>query len=172
MAVFTQDGRVALAKALYDMTLFLAVGEGLPAWDDQPRPSTPEEQAAQDAAWSVLFKLESPVGVTRTRDKFFVVPDPDGDIVMADGAKFSQSAEPTGFVFLRFQLDLDDASSNTLRETGMFVETKLSEGVPGGQMFIPIADVVDLGKMIEVDRFSPIVRDGSIGQTFTFIMTM
>ena len=172
MAVFTQDGRVALAKALYDMTLFLAVGEGLPEWDDQPRPTTPEEQSAQDAAWSVLSKLESPVGVTRTRDKYFVVPDPDGDIVMADGAKFSQSADPTGFVFLRFQLDLDDASSNTLRETGMFVGTKLAEGIPGGQMFIPVADVVDLGKMIEVDRFSPIVRDGSIGQTFTFIMTM
>lgn len=172
MAVFTQDGRVALAKALYDMTLFLAVGEGLSEWDDQPRPTTPEEQAAQDAAWSVLSNLESPVGVTRTRDKYFVVPDADGDIVMADGAKFSQSTEPTGFVFLRFQLDLDDASSNTLRETGIFVGTKLDEGVPGGQMFIPVADVVDLGKMIEVDRFSPIIRDGSIGQTFTFIMTM
>ncbi|ASV87311.1 hypothetical protein CES85_1647 [Ochrobactrum quorumnocens] len=172
MAVFTQDGRVALAKALYDMTLFLAVGEGLPEWDDQPRPTTPEEQAAQDAVWSVLSNLENPVGVTRTRDKYFVVPDPDGDIVMADGAKFSQSTEPTGFVFLRFQLDLDDASNNTLRETGMFVGTKLAEGVPGGKMFIPVADVVDLGKMIEVDRFSPIIRDGSIGQTFTFIMTM
>jgi len=172
MAVFTQDGRVALAKALYEMTHFLAVGEGLPEWDDLPRPTTPEEQATQDAAWSVLSSLESPVGVTRTRDKYFVVPDPDGDIVMADGAKFSQSTEPTGFVFLRFQLDLDDASSNTLRETGMFVGTKLAESVPGGQMFIPVADVVDLGKMIEVDRFSPIVRDGSIGQTFTFIMTM
>jgi hypothetical protein len=172
MAVFTQDGRVALAKALYDMTLFLAVGEGLPAWDDQPRPSTPEEQAAQDAAWSVLSKLESPVGVTRTRDKYFVVPNPDGDIVMADGAKYSQSTDPTGFVFLRFQLDLDDANNNTLRETGIYVGTKLAEGVPGGTMFIPVADVVDIGRMIEVDRFSPIVRDGSIGQTFTFIMTM
>lgn len=172
MAVFTQDGRVAMAKALYDMTLFLAVGEGLPEWDDQPRPTTPEEQAAQDAAWSSLSNLENTVGVTRTRDKYFVIPDPDGDIVMADGAKYSQSAEPTAHVFIRFQLDLNEASNNTLRENGLFVGTKLAESVPAGQMFIPLADLVDLGKMIEVDRFSPIVRDGSVGQTFPFIMTM
>lgn len=172
MTVFTQDGRVALAKALYDMTLFLAVGEGLGEWDDQPRPTTPEEQAVQDAAWSLLTGLENAIGMTRTRDKFFVVPDPNGEIVMADGAKFSQSVEPTGFVFIRFQLDLDDASTNTLRETGMYVGTKLAESVPAGQMYTPVADVVDLGKMIEVDRFSPIIRDGSIGQTFTFVLTM
>lgn len=172
MAVFTQDGRVAMAKALYDMTLFLAVGEGLPEWDDQPRPTTPEEQAAQDAAWSVLSNLESPVGFTRVRDKYFVVPDPDGDIVMANGAKYSQSTEPTVYVFIRFQLDLSEASNNTLRENGIFVGTKLAASVPAGQMFIPVADVVDQGKMIEVDRFSPIVRDGSIGQTFPFIMIM
>ncbi len=54
----------------------------------------------------------------------------------------------------------------------MFVGVEISETVPAGQMYIPLADVTTAGKMIEVDRFAPIVRDGSIGQTFTYVMTM
>lgn len=172
MAVFTQGGRIALAQALLDMTLFLAVGEGDPAWDDVPRPTTPEEQAVQDAAWAVLTDLEAKVGLTRTRDKYFVEPDPDGNIVMADGAKYKQSADPTGFVYVRFQLDLDDATGTALREAGIFLSPQIDPSVPAGQMYIPAADVLEFGRMLQVDRFSPIIRDGSIGQTFTYILTM
>lgn len=172
MTVFTQDGRVVLAEALYNMTFFLALGEGLPAWDAIPRPTTPEEQAAQDAAWSVLKKPETPVGVTRTRDKFFVTPDPSGEIMMADGATFAQSATSTTFLFLRFQLDLNEASTNTLREAGILVGTKFAGSVLPSQMYVPVSDVTDMGRMVEADRFSPIVRDGTIGQTFTFVLTM
>lgn len=172
MAVFTQDGRIVVAQALFESTFFLAVGEGLPEWDDVPAPSTPEEQAARDAEWTVLTDLDNKVGLTRTRDKFFVTPDLEGDIAMADGARYSQSEEPTPYIFVRFQLDFADASGTTLRETGMFVGVEISETVPAGQMYIPLADVTTAGKMIEVDRFAPIVRDGSIGQTFTYVMTM
>ncbi|ELT47222.1 hypothetical protein [Brucella intermedia] len=171
MAVFTQGGRVALAKALLDMTFFLAVGQGDPAWDGVPPPSTPEEQAALDAAMSVLTGLEDVVGVTRTRDKYFVAPDPAGPILMADGARYSQSAEATQFVYVRFQLDLADADGTTLREAGIYIDTVLDGAVPGGQTYIPLAQVTSLGTLIEIDRFAPIIRDGSIGQTFSFILT-
>lgn len=172
MAVFTQGGRIALAQAVLNMSLFLGVGEGNLAWDDIPRPTTPEEQAAQDAAWSVLADLEAKVGLTRTRDKYFVEPNPDGDIVMADGAKYSMAVEPTAFVYIRFQLDLNDAVGTTLRETGVFLDPQIDPSVPAGQMFIPSGDVLAFGRMLQVDRFAPIVRDGSIGQTFTYILTM
>lgn len=172
MAVFTQGGRTVLAQALLNMTLFLAVGEGDPEWDNQPLPTTPEEQATRDAALSVLFDLVSKVGVTRTREKFFVKPDNAGTILMSDGAAYSQSETPTPYVFVRFQLDLPDAADTTLRETGIFVGTQLQGTVPAGQQYIPADNVVNFGTMIEVDRFAPIVRDGSIGQTFSFILTM
>ncbi|ABS14213.1 hypothetical protein I6H96_02405 [Brucella anthropi] len=171
MAVFTQGGRVALAKALLDMTFFLAIGQGDPAWDSVPPPATPEEQAALDAAMSVLVGLDEFVGVTRTRDKYFVAPDPDGAILMADGARYSQSSEATQFVYVRFQLDLADASGTTLREAGIYINTVLDSAVPGGQTYIPASQITQLGSMIEVDRFAPIIRDGSIGQTFSFILT-
>ena len=172
MAVFTQDGRVVLAQALYDLTFYLAVGEGLPEWDSIFPPTTPEEQALRDAEWTVLTDLENKVGLTRTRDKLYVTPDPAGEIIMADGAKYSKSVDPTPYIFCRFQLDLSDASENTLRETGIFVGVQINDAVPAGQMFIPVADILTPGKMVEVDRFAPIVRDGSIGQTFTYVLTM
>ncbi|MEN5279486.1 hypothetical protein ABE527_21575, partial [Brucella sp. TWI432] len=67
---------------------------------------------------------------------------------------------------------LPDAADSTLRETGIFVGTQLAESVPAGQQYIAAANVVSFGKLIEVDRFAPIVRDGSIGQTFSFILTL
>ena len=172
MAVFTQDGRTVLAQALLNMTLFLAVGEGDPAWDSEPLPTTPEEQESRDAALSGLSDLVSKVGITRTREKFFVTPDNAGSILMSDGAAYSQSETPTPYVFVRFQLELPDAADSTLRETGIFVGTQLAESVPAGQQYIAAANVVSFGKLIEVDRFAPIVRDGSIGQTFSFILTL
>ncbi|WP_025089770.1 hypothetical protein [Brucella intermedia] len=172
MAVFTQGGRVVLAQALYDVTMFLAVGKGDPAWDGEPQPTTPAEQEARDTALSVTTDLVAKVGVTRTRDKFFVKPDNAGTILMGDGSIYSQSDVPTASLYVRFQLDLPDAAGSTLRETGIFVGTQLGGAVPDGQQYIPAADVVNFGTMIDVDRFAPIVRDGSIGQTFSFILTM
>lgn len=172
MAVFTQGGRVVLAQALYDVTMFLAVGEGDPAWDSEPQPTTPAEQEARDTALSVATDLVAKVGVTRIREKFFVKPDNAGTILMGDGSTYSQSDVPTAYLYVRFQLDLPDAAGRTLRETGVFVGTQLGGAVPAGQQYIPGADVVNFGTMIEVDRFAPIVRDGSIGQTFSFVLTM
>lgn len=172
MAVFTQGGRIVLAQALLDMTLFLAVGEGDPEWDSQTLPTTPEELEQRNAELTVLSDLVSKVGVTRTREKFFVKPDSAGTILTGDGAAYSRSDTPTPHVFIRFQLDLPDAASTTLRETGILVGTELAVDVPAGLQYIPAADVVSFGTMIEVDRFAPIVRDGSIGQTFTYILTM
>ncbi|OEI84477.1 hypothetical protein GRI33_06985 [Brucella sp. BO3] len=171
MAVFTQGGRIVLAQSLYDMTFFLAVGQGDATWDSVPPPATPAEQAAQDAALSGLTDLADIVGVTSVRDKYFVAPDPTGSIAMADGARYKKSDTPTAHLFVSFQLDLADAQGTTLRETGIFVGTKLATSVPAGQTYIPKANVTSFGTMIETDRFPPIIRDGSIGQSFNYIVT-
>ncbi|MBN9047463.1 MAG: hypothetical protein J0H18_17625 [Rhizobiales bacterium] len=172
MAVATQGARIQQAIALMNLTLFLAVGTGDPAWDSQPAPSTPEDQTAQDAAWSQLTDLTAKIGVTRVRDKSYVTPDDAGTILVGDGSRYSLSTDPTGYVYLCFQLDLSDASDTTLREAGIFVGTQLAASVPEGQMYIADADVADFGRLIEIDRFSPIVRDGSLSQSFSFILTM
>ncbi|MEL4069596.1 hypothetical protein WKW50_05550 [Ochrobactrum sp. GPK 3] len=171
MAAFTQIGRIVLAEALLGMDMFLAVGIGDLAWDNEAPPSTPEEQAIRDAMLSGLTGLTDMVGLTRVRDKFFVKPDQNGTIPMSDGAVYAQSTEPTSMVYARFQLDLADANV-TLRESGIFVGSQIAESVPAGQMYIPLADVVSVGRIIQADRYPAIVRDGSLSQTFSTVLTM
>lgn len=172
MAIFTNSGRIVLAQALLNMELHMAVGSGDPAWDSLPAPTTPEAQAIRDAEWSQLTALTAPVGLARTRDKFFVKPDVNGTIPMNDGGLYSQSAEPTPYIYVRFQLDLADALGETLRENGVFVGSQIAADVPSGQMFIEPDDIISFGQMIQVDRVAPVVRDGSISQTLSTILTM
>lgn len=164
MAVFTLSGRNVLAQAILDMDLMLAVGAGDAGWDDAV--------GAGDAELAQLTSLTDLIGVTRIRDKSFVTPDASGTIPMTDGSLYSLSDVPTRYVYLRFQLDLADASGVTLRESGVYVGTELSSSVPSGQMYIPAADVAEIGTMMQVSRFAPIVRDGSLSQIFSTILTM
>ncbi|KAB0538197.1 hypothetical protein HNQ68_001974 [Pseudochrobactrum saccharolyticum] len=172
MPVFTQNGRVFLARALYDSVMFLAVGQGDAAWDNLPPPANAEEQMQLDAEMSAQTGLVAQVGVTRLREKYYVKPDPAGTIIMADGAAYSKSVDPTAHVFVRFQLDLSDAVGTTLREAGIMIGTAFAAGVPEGQMFMPNTEITNIGTMIQVDRFQPIVRDGSISQSLTFVITV
>ncbi|KAB2689652.1 hypothetical protein [Brucella tritici] len=172
MAVFTIGGRKALAQVLLDMNLFLAVGVGNPDWDNEASPSTPEEVALQDAQWATLTDLENKVGITRIRDKFFVKPDVSGEIPMSDGSLYAPSDDPTPYVYLRYQLDLGDASGITLRECGLYLGTQIDASVPVGQMFVPSEGVTNYGSLVQIDRFPAVVRDGSISQIFSTILTM
>lgn len=168
MAVFTLDGRKALAQALLNMNLMLAVGSGDTAWDD----SEGFSGGLTDGELSQLTSLTSFIGVTRIRDKSFVLPDPNGSIPMTDGSLYSPSDDPTRFVYLRFQLDLADATGVSLRESGIFLGTEVKSSVPSGQMYIDAGDVMELGSMIQVSRFAPIVRDGSLAQILSTIVTL
>lgn len=167
MAVFTLGGRETVAVLLKQQVWFLGLGVGLPAWDSVMVPPT-----------GALTDLVSKVGVTRCREQAFVTPKPGGDpalpddIAMSDGAKFIRSVPATRYLYLYFKLDLADAVPNTLRESGVFFGTTIKAGIPAGQTYIPDADVTAYGKMIQADRFNSIVRDGTIEQSFSTILTL
>lgn len=160
MAVFTMLGRVLAAELFMGETFFLAVGEGDANWDTNPVAPLPSETA-----------LLAPVGVTRLRDQQFVTPDETGPISMADGSKWAVSGTPTRYVYLEFKLDLADAQPSTLRENGVYHGTELDAAVPAGQFYIPMADVTALGSLIHIDRYNSIIRDGTLEQSFSFIIT-
>lgn len=161
MAIWTIGGRETSAALMLGENFFLGVGEGDPAWDGAPVAPLTSDRA-----------LVAPVGVTRLRDIQFVTPDANGSISMADGAKFSVSANPTKFVYMYFLLGLSDADGFTLREDGIFHGTTLDGAVPGGDMYIPDASVTDYGTLMQVDRFNSIVRDGTLEQKFSFVITL
>ncbi len=160
MAVYTIGGREVIAQLILDQEFFLAVGTGDPAWDEAPVAPSPS-----------TTDLSAKVGVTRVRTIAYAVPDSGGDIAMADGSKFSISVSPTRYIYLEFKLDLTDAQPDTLRECGLYFGTALIGGTPSGQMYIEDADIVSYGKLMQVDRFNSIVRDGTIEQSFSFILT-
>ncbi|PRD42332.1 hypothetical protein C5748_16170 [Phyllobacterium phragmitis] len=161
MAIFTLGGRKTLASLLKEVPVFLGVGSGDIAWD-----TVPAEPLATDTA------LVAPVGVTRLREISFVAPDDAGDIIMADTSRFLRVDDPTRYLYLEFKLDLSDANGSTLRETGILVGVEIDPDVPAGQMYIPLADVAVTGTLIQVDRFNSIIRDGTLEQSFNFILTL
>jgi hypothetical protein len=161
MAVFTVGGRTVTGKLFYQEAFFLAVGVGSPTWDTTLEAPSP-----------ALADLVDPVGVTRCREIAYVIPSETGDIVTSDGAKFERSENPSRYVYMEFKLDLHDAEPNTLRESGIYHGTEIEEGIPAGQFWIPEADVIEYGTLIYADRFNSIVRDGTIEQSFSCVLTM
>lgn len=160
MAVYTLLGRELAAELFMGETFVLAVGEGDPVWDGAPIEPLPNQ-----------LSLVAAIGVTRLRDKQYVTPDEAGTITMGDGSKWSVSAQRTRYVYLEFKLDLADAQPATLRENGVYHGTEIDAAVPGGQLYIPLEDVTALGDLIHIDRYNSIVRDGSLEQAFSFILT-
>jgi hypothetical protein len=161
MAVFTVGGREVVASLLKEQTWYLGVGQGDDAWDSALVAPSPTDT-------DILDK----VGATRMRDCEFAVPDADGEITMADGTHFAISATPTRYLYVSFKLDLADAEGSYLRECGIFYGLEVPGGAPSGQFYFDAADVVDWGKLIHLDHFNSIVRDGTIEQTFSFIITL
>jgi hypothetical protein len=161
MAVFTIGGRIVAGKLMFQQVFFLAVGKGNATWDTSLEPPSP-----------LLAALIDPVGVTRCRETSYVVPDEAGVITTSDGAKFSRTIDPSRYVYLEFKLDLEDAVPETLRESGIFHGTEIEAGIPEGQFYIPHADVIQYGTLIYADRFNSIVRDGTIEQSFSCVLTM
>ncbi|QPC87143.1 hypothetical protein GA830_10610 [Mesorhizobium sp. NBSH29] len=161
MAVFTVGGREVIASLLINQTFFLALGKGDPAWDTNLIPPSP---GATD--------LVDKVGVTRLRQIDYASPSETGEITMADGSQFTVSPTPTRYLYLWFKLDLPDAVPSTLRECGLYHGTVLGGAVPAGQFYVPGADVVAYGKLVHLDRYNSIVRDGTIEQGFSFILTL
>ncbi|PRA87918.1 hypothetical protein CQ054_05835 [Ochrobactrum sp. MYb29] len=163
LSVFVEGARIVFAQYLMQQPLFFAVGSGDPAWDSLPDP-TPDEENQRLSELAKENALESCIGVTRVRARSFMKADPNGEIVLSDGSRWSVSSTATNTLRLEGRLDIADATGNSIRETGVYLDTQLSEAVPSGQMFIPIGDVVSLGTLIQLHRFPPIVRDGTISQ--------
>lgn len=163
LSVFVAGSRVAFARYLMQQPLFIAVGSGDPAWDSLPDP-TPEEENLRLAEIAQASALESCIGVTRVRTRSFMKADPNGDIILSDGSAWSVSSADTNTIRLEARLDIADATGEAVRETGVYLGTQIKETVPAGQMFIPLSDVVSLGTLIQLHRFPPIVRDGTISQ--------
>ncbi|HQT03412.1 MAG TPA: hypothetical protein PLU46_00330 [Thiotrichales bacterium] len=159
MAILTTSGRAALAAAVKQQALHLAIGEGDETWGNQP----PSESTAQTA-------LLREVGRRVVDEVYFVKPAADGEIVVPTG-RFSISSEPTNNLFIRVRFDFEDAATSTIREQALFVGTLTNPDLPLGQKYFSPSDLVDAGILLVLENSVPIVRQPSTRETFEFVVT-
>lgn len=152
-------GRIALAESFKAQPLHVAWGTGDAAWDSAPAPEPSNATA-----------LLAEVGRRTVTTVDYVTPDAAGTITMPTGEKFSVSAQPTPWLYVRCVFDFADADGHTIRELGLFVGTQTAAGLPAGQRYFTPAQVTSQGRLYLLNRDERIVRSGSTYQSVDFIV--
>lgn len=162
MSATLQDaGRIALAIALKAMPMHLAWGNGLPDWD-----TTPEAEPTDATA------LVAEVGRRKVTSVEYVTPDAAGAIVMPGGERFTVSAQPTAWLYVRTVFDFEDATGQTIREVGLFVGGTTDGALPPGQHYFTPAQVLTPGRLYLLDRGERIERNGTTYQAFDYVLPL
>lgn len=155
MAIITETGRIAIARAIQNEPIYLAWGAGDPAWDQTP---VPEDVAAA--------ALHAEIGRRRASVVGYCVPHSEGDILVPGGARFLQSAVPTKHLFFRFAFDSEDGGDAGIRELGVFVGTVPHADCPPGQMYFTPDQVADPGVLLMVERVALVTLSASSRETY------
>lgn len=158
MAILTDSGRAAAAAAIKAQSIHMAWGSGDPGWDVTPVPEPADSTA-----------LVNEVGRRRVTQTLFCLPDPEGELVVPTG-RFTASAEPTKYLYLRFAFDFTDASASTIREIAVFSGTVAQPSVPPGQDYLTPAEIDDPGLMVVLERIPALIRSASVRQQFEYVI--
>lgn len=160
MATLVTSGRAGLAASVASQDIFLGLGAGNPLWDVD---GTPSEDIADTA-------LLATIGYRKTAQVDFATADPAGSIVLPTG-RYNISATQSNHLYLRFALDFADASTATIRQTGLFLGTTPNAGLPVGQMFFLPTEIADPGTLYLLEHVTPINRTPATRETFEFVLT-
>src|SRR5450830_1738431 len=120
MATLQESGRIALAIAVASQPIHLAWGHGSPAWDAAPQPEGNTNAGLVD---EIGRRASTQVGYCR--------PDVNGEIELASG-RYTLSAEPTTFVYVKFVFAFAEAAGETIREQGSFWAPRSRPACPPG----------------------------------------
>lgn len=118
------------------------------------------------------IKLESEIGRRIAASCDFVVPDANGNVTTPDGSRWTISATPTRYLYVAVLFDFLEASTETIREVGIFVDTVPAAGVPQGQLYLTPDQVADPGYLLLLDRFAGIPRSPSSRQGFSYVLVI
>lgn len=158
--ILTQDGRIAVARALANEQFFMAWGEGDPAWDTTPVQASNSESS-----------LVAEVGRRKATFVGYCEPDAGGSIVTPEQV-FMESETPTKYLFLRFIFGFDEATEFTIREIGIFLYSQVDPALPPGQEYFTPDQVTEPGALLLVERLSAVPRSPSIRTRFEQVFTV
>ena len=161
MATLVTTGRAGLAASVQARNIFLGIGSGDSSWDGG---NTPSESISSSA-------LQTPIGYRKSAQVDFVTAATNGAISLPSG-RYDVSATQTNLLYLKFTLDFADASSSTIRETGIFLDVQTNAGLPAGQMFFDHAtEVTSAGTLYLLEHVAAIIRTAATRETFEFVLT-
>lgn len=158
MAILTNSGRAAAAMAVKAQPIHMAWGGGDPEWDDVPVP----EPATATA-------LLNEYGRRRATQVLYCLPDAQGELVVPTG-RFTASATPTKYLYMRFAFDFTDAQASTIRELAVFIGTIAKVSVPAGQEYLVPSEIEDSGLMLALEHIPKLVRSANVRQQFEFVI--
>lgn len=171
-ATITRSGRAAFAKALASLPLHLAWGTGDAAWDTDPSTMPSMVNATS---------LTNEVGRRLATQVAFVEPSDDGEIVIpslsgsgtVQESRYSISADPTPYLYIRVSYDFQDAMNVIIRELAVFSDTKVDDALPAGQRYFIPANITDQGIMVAAQILDvPLQRSPSVRQTEEFVIAL
>ena len=161
MATLVTTGRAGLAASVKARNIFLGIGAGQTAWDTNG--VDPENIASTG--------LYSAIGYRKAAQVEFVTSAASGAISLPSG-RYDVSSADTNLLYCKFTLDFVDASSSTIRETGIFLDVITGSGLPAGQMFFDAAtEVTSSGTLYLLEHLSSIIRTPATRETFEFVLT-
>lgn len=160
MSIFVQGAATAIAQAVKASGVWVAWGNGDPAWDTLP-------EAEPVSAVSLVAEL----GRRRASLIDYVAPDSGGDIILPQGT-FTVSPTPTNQLYVRCNFASTEEVGQAIREAAVFVGTTLVNGLPVGQDYFVPANLDDHGTMLILERFAKITRTSSFSVSLEFVLTL
>lgn len=161
MATLVTTGRAGLAASVKARNIFLGIGAGQTAWD----------AAGVDPENIASTALQDAIGYRKAAQVDFVTNAAQGAISLPSG-RYDVSTADTNLLYCKFTLDFVDASTSTIRETGIFLDVITAGGLPSGQMFFDAAsEVTGSGTLYLLEHTASIIRTPATRETFEFVLT-
>lgn len=159
MATLVTSGRAGLAASVKARDIYLGIGSGQTSWDS----SLPAETTAST-------DLETAIGYRKSTQKDFVTVDANGSITLPSG-NYTVSSSETNLLYIKFQLQFEDANTSTIRETGIFLDATVDASLPSGQMFFTASEVTDTGTLYLIEHIASVIRTPATRESFEFVLT-
>ena len=111
------------------------------------------------------------VGRRKVDTVTYCVADPEGLLVSPTG-RFSVSETPTNLLHFHTTFDFEDASTETIRELGIFIGTAVAENCPAGQRYFLPHEITDPGILLVCENIVPLIRTPATREAFSFVVTL
>ncbi|WP_400162934.1 hypothetical protein ACAF76_008480 [Brevibacillus sp. TJ4] len=153
---------------LHNGSIFVGAGK------DTPWAGTPE--VVPDPAYNGT--IEKLVALKRADQVRYALPDPNGDVEITAGQKYRLVDEAEAienncrWVYVQAWFRYDQFPITTYRQTGVFANVKLKEGVPANKDVALPADVENFGFFVNLSNLDPVVRDKQSRESIEYIIEL